>query len=145
VRSAHGNTQNGTLLVSVTLGVTTVTKPVVAPGGTVAFIKVSDTTVKLAGIPLSELPPQCPLRDWSQGTLSECSGEKGRARLRTCTFGDIRVRTVEYTPGYAADHLCFKGHVVLCLSGFVDIEVSDGPHLCLQGSPTMSSRELSIL
>src|SRR5579859_931603 len=52
--SAYCNTRNGTLLVSVPLGVATVTKPVVAPGGTVAFIKVSDTTVKLAGIPLSE-------------------------------------------------------------------------------------------
>jgi hypothetical protein len=42
------------LLVSVPLGVTTLTKPVVAPGGTVALINVSETTVKLAGIPLRE-------------------------------------------------------------------------------------------
>ena len=77
-------------------------------------------------------PLSMSITDWSQVTLSECPGEKGRARFMTCTFGEIRVRMVEYTPGYVADHWCSKGHVVLCLSGFVDIEVRDGPHLCLQ-------------
>jgi hypothetical protein len=48
LQTFHGNTRNGTLLVSVPLGVTTVTKPVVAPGGTVALIKVSDMTLNCA-------------------------------------------------------------------------------------------------
>jgi hypothetical protein len=46
--------RNFLLLFSVPPGVTTVTNPVVAPVGTVAFIQVSDITVKLAGVPLKQ-------------------------------------------------------------------------------------------
>jgi hypothetical protein len=42
------------------------------------------------------------------------------------------LRIVEYTPGYVADHWCSKGHVVLCLSGFLDIELRDGTSVCLK-------------
>ena len=31
---------------------------------------------------------------------------------------------VEYSPGYAADHWCSKGHVILCLTGGLDIELA---------------------
>jgi hypothetical protein len=47
-------------------------------------------------------------------------------------FGDIRVRLVEYSPGYLADHWCSKGHVLLCLSGSLDIEIRDGARLRLE-------------
>ena len=39
---------------------------------------------------------------------------------------DIRVRMVEYSPGYKADHWCSKGHIVLCLEGEMDSELDDG-------------------
>ena len=45
---------------------------------------------------------------------------------RTQTFGGIRVRMVEYSPGYLADHWCSKGHVVLCLEGELRTELQDG-------------------
>ena len=72
------------------------------------------------------------ITDWSEITASEHAGEKGKALWRTRTFGDIRVRMVEYTPGYVADHWCVKGHVLLCMTGFLDIELGDGTRLCLK-------------
>lgn len=45
---------------------------------------------------------------------------------RTQQFGDIRVRMVEYTPGYLADHWCGKGHILFCLEGQLDTELDDG-------------------
>ena len=41
-------------------------------------------------------------------------------------FGAIRVRMVEYSPGYLADHWCEKGHILLCLEGELCTELSDG-------------------
>ena len=45
---------------------------------------------------------------------------------RTREFGKIRVRMVEYTPGYLSDHWCEKGHVLLCLEGELLTEFTDG-------------------
>jgi len=74
--------------------------------------------------------------DWSQVDRTEHRGESGVAYWRSRTFGDIRVRMVEYTPGYAADHWCSKGHVLLCLSGELHTELADGRHFTL--TPGMS-------
>ncbi|HTQ78871.1 MAG TPA: DHCW motif cupin fold protein, partial [Thermoanaerobaculia bacterium] len=57
---------------------------------------------------------------------TEHPGETGRALWRTCQFGDLRVRMVEYSPGYKADHWCSKGHIVLCLEGELQTELQDG-------------------
>lgn len=51
--------------------------------------------------------------DWSTVPITEHKGEKGTAYWRTCQFGPIRVRMVEYSPGYLADHWCSKGHILL--------------------------------
>jgi hypothetical protein len=64
--------------------------------------------------------------DWSQVAPSEHKGEIGSALWRTQWFGDIRVRMVEYTPGYLADHWCEKGHILLCLAGELTTELEDG-------------------
>jgi hypothetical protein len=45
---------------------------------------------------------------------------------RTFTIGDLRVRQVEYTPGYLADHWCDLGHVLYVLEGELDTELRDG-------------------
>ena len=66
------------------------------------------------------------ITDWTQIVPTEHPGDVGQALWRTRTFGDIRVRMVEYSPGYVADHWCSKGHVLLCLRGFLDIELKDG-------------------
>ncbi len=64
--------------------------------------------------------------DWEQIEATEHKGETGSARWRTRRFGDIRVRMVEYTPGYLADHWCAKGHILLCLEGELTTELRDG-------------------
>ena len=64
--------------------------------------------------------------DWSAVERSEHKGEQGMAYWRTLNFGDIRVRMVEYTPGYLADHWCDKGHILLCLEGELHTELKDG-------------------
>lgn len=64
--------------------------------------------------------------DWARIATTEHKGVTGVAYWRTQTFGDIRVRLVEYTPGYLADHWCVKGHILLCLEGELHTELQDG-------------------
>ncbi|EJL87230.1 hypothetical protein PMI16_02911 [Herbaspirillum sp. CF444] len=64
--------------------------------------------------------------DWSTVERTEHKGDSGMATWRTRQFGPIRVRMVEYTPGYLADHWCKKGHVLLCLEGELHTELEDG-------------------
>jgi hypothetical protein len=74
--------------------------------------------------------------DWSQVERTEHKGASGSAWWRTRQFGRVRVRMVEYTPGYLADHWCVKGHVLLCLSGELHTELGDGRRFVLK--PGMS-------
>lgn len=64
--------------------------------------------------------------DWSRVEATEHPGEKGSALSRTRQFGAIRVRMVEYRPGYLADHWCSKGHILFCLAGELRTELKDG-------------------
>ncbi|MCA6924929.1 DHCW motif cupin fold protein [Pectobacterium versatile] len=64
--------------------------------------------------------------DWSQIEPTEHRGETGIAYWRTQHFDNIRIRIVEYTPGYLADHWCSKGHILLCLEGELHTELDDG-------------------
>jgi quercetin dioxygenase-like cupin family protein len=69
--------------------------------------------------------------DWSTVERTEHPGERGTAYWRTQQFGTIRVRMVEYSPGYLADHWCTKGHILLCLEGELHTELSDGRRIVL--------------
>jgi hypothetical protein len=70
--------------------------------------------------------------DWSQIERTEHKGERGFAYWRTQQFGPIRVRMVEYTPGYLADHWCSKGHILLCMEGELHTELKDGRRFTLK-------------
>ncbi|HXH65563.1 MAG TPA: DHCW motif cupin fold protein [Candidatus Limnocylindrales bacterium] len=72
------------------------------------------------------------ITDWAQIAAVKHPGETGFALWKTQNFGDIRVRMVEYSPGYAADHWCAKGHVILCLSGTLDIQLQGSKQLRLE-------------
>lgn len=74
--------------------------------------------------------------DWSNIPRTEHSAAAGQAFWRTQQFGSIRVRMVEYTPGYVSDHWCRKGHVLLCLEGELHTELEDGRTFTL--TPGMS-------
>ena len=85
--------------------------------------------MQMAGIPFGTT-------DWSTITPTEHKGESGAAFWRTQNFNGIRVRTVEYTPGYLSDHWCVKGHVLLCMEGELHTELKDGRKFVLK--PGMS-------
>lgn len=74
--------------------------------------------------------------DWSRIERTEHKGDTGFAYWRTRQFGSIRVRMVEYTPGYLADHWCSKGHILFCVAGVLHTELRDGRTFILE--PGMS-------
>lgn len=74
--------------------------------------------------------------DWSSVSVSNRAGASGEARWRTRQFGEVRVRMLEYSPGYLADHWCSKGHFLLCLEGELETELADGRRFTLK--PGMS-------
>jgi quercetin dioxygenase-like cupin family protein len=85
--------------------------------------------MNMNGFPLS-------ITDWSQVPATKHPGETGFALWHTQTVGDIRVRMVEYSPGYSADHWCSKGHIILCLEGELETKTADGQ--CFTLSPGCS-------
>lgn len=100
-----------------------------APSGLRLSISSDLWIVRLSDIPFGTT-------DWSSIAPTEHAGERGVAYWRTQQFGDIRVRMVEYSPGYLADHWCAKGHILLCLDGVLHTELDDGRTITL--TPGMS-------
>jgi quercetin dioxygenase-like cupin family protein len=68
--------------------------------------------------------------DWSSVEPESHSAAAGEAIWRTRFVGPsdnaIRVRMVEYSPGYVSDHWCSKGHILLCLEGELETTLDDG-------------------
>ena len=64
--------------------------------------------------------------NWSSIPKEEHKGETGMAYWQIQMMNDIRVRMVEYSSNYKADHWCSKGHIILCLEGEMDTELKDG-------------------
>jgi hypothetical protein len=64
--------------------------------------------------------------DWSKIVATTHPGEIGHALWRSFSVGDLRVRMVEYSPGYLADHWCDRGHVLYVLAGELVTELRDG-------------------
>jgi quercetin dioxygenase-like cupin family protein len=75
--------------------------------------------VRIADLPFGVL-------DWGSVEPTTHAGEQGEATWRTRHFGELRLRMVEYSPGYRADHWCGKGHFLLCLEGELETELADG-------------------
>jgi len=74
--------------------------------------------------------------DWSSIPKEEYKGEKGMAYWQIFMMGEIRIRKVEYSPGYKADHWCKKGHIILCLEGEMETELTDGRQMKLSEGMT---------
>lgn len=64
--------------------------------------------------------------DWASIHPTEHAGETGTAHWRTKEVGGVRIRRVDYAPGYLADHWCSRGHVLYVLSGTLRTELDDG-------------------
>lgn len=74
--------------------------------------------------------------DWSKIAPTVHKGITGEAVWRSFTIGDLRVRLIEYSPGYLADHWCDRGHVLYVLDGELETELEDGRRFVL--TPGMS-------
>lgn len=82
--------------------------------------------------------------DWDLVPKTEHKGETGKAYWQTLEFNGLRVRMVEYTEGYLADHWCSKGHIVHCLEGEFVSELENGELVTLsKGMSYIVSDELS--
>jgi len=82
--------------------------------------------------------------DWTTIPKVEHKGETGNAFWQTVQFPGLRIRMVEYSKGYFADHWCQKGHIVHCLDGEFDSELQDGKKFILtKGSTYVVSDGLS--
>ena len=81
--------------------------------------------MKLSSFPFQTL-------NWSSISKEEHTGEIGVAYWQVQHVNDIRVRMVEYSAGYKADHWCSKGHIILCLEGEMNTELEDGRVMNLQ-------------
>jgi len=82
--------------------------------------------------------------DWSTVEKTTHTGETGTSFWQTLQLDGIRMRIVEYTAGYLADHWCAKGHIVHCLEGELESELSTGEKITLQkGMSYVVSDDLS--
>ena len=75
--------------------------------------------MKLAAFPFQTL-------DWSALPTEIHSGTSGLATWRIFRMNDIRIRMVEYSAGYLADHWCSKGHIIYCIEGEMKTTLEDG-------------------
>ena len=82
--------------------------------------------------------------DWSDIPKTEHKGETGIAYWQTLQLEGLRIRIVEYSEGYVADHWCTKGHIVHCLEGEFVSELNDGRKFTLtKGMTYVVTDELS--
>ena len=82
--------------------------------------------------------------DWTGIEKTEHKGESGTASWQTIQFDALRIRLVEYSPGYIANHWCRKGHIVFCLEGDFVSELQQGENFALtKGMMYVVSDDLS--
>ncbi len=70
--------------------------------------------------------------EWDAMPATEHPGETGHALWRTLNVGDVRIRRVDYAPGYLADHWCDRGHILYVLEGELETELKDGRRFTLK-------------
>lgn len=85
--------------------------------------------MRIEGVPFGVI-------DWATVPETRHPGEAGEARWRTVEAGNVRVRMVEYSPGYRADHWCARGHVILVVEGELVTEIRGGPSHTLTAGMT---------
>ena len=74
--------------------------------------------------------------DWSAIPKEEHKGISGIASWQIVMMGEIRVRMVEYSAGYVANHWCSKGHIIYCIEGEMETELKDGRKFILKKGMT---------
>lgn len=76
------------------------------------------------------------LIDWATIGTTEQRGERGTALSKSLQLPGLRIRVVEYSVGYLADHWCKKGHIVHCLKGELVSEHENGGRFVLREGMT---------
>jgi len=74
--------------------------------------------------------------DWTIIPKIEHKGETGTSIWQTIQFPGLRIRIVEYSKGYLADHWCQKGHIVHCLEGEFISELQNSDKTSLEKGMT---------
>lgn len=74
--------------------------------------------------------------DWDVVPKEEHRGDTGFATWQILTVGDIRIRRLEYSVNYKADHWCKKGHIIHCIDGEMSTELDDGRMMQLTAGKT---------
>lgn len=107
-------------------------------GATVAFVSEGGAPVELlkldgaAAAMGSAFSGAATFIDWDSLPATELKGERGTWSARTVDAGIVRLRVVEYSTGFMADHWCYRGHAVYVLEGEVVLEMKDGTELALK-------------
>jgi len=89
-----------------------------------AGCKRNSLSIKMSNIPYQNI-------DWAVVEKVEHKGETGTAFWQTIQFSGLRIRLVEYSKGYLADHWCEKGHIVYCLEGAFVSQLKNGENFIL--------------
>jgi quercetin dioxygenase-like cupin family protein len=74
--------------------------------------------------------------DWTDLPHTHQNGTAGQASRQSLQLPGLRIRIVDYSPGYLADHWCQVGHVVHCLEGEVTTELETGEKFLLKKGMT---------
>jgi len=69
--------------------------------------------------------------DWDNVPITRHPGETGFTWSRTYEAGNIRIRLIEYSPGFKSDHWCCRGHIIHLLDGGMKFELQDGSMVML--------------
>jgi quercetin dioxygenase-like cupin family protein len=75
--------------------------------------------MKIEGVPFA-------VTDWNRVSAIEHKGRAGTSFWRSFEEGCLRVRVVDYSPGFEADHWCPRGHILYVLEGELRIALKSG-------------------
>jgi hypothetical protein len=64
--------------------------------------------------------------DWLNVPVTEHAGETGLSLWKTVDLKCVRVRMLEYSKNYKANHWCKRGHILLVIEGELITELEDG-------------------
>jgi len=90
--------------------------------------------MKIVGVPVF-------VTDWAAAPAVEHKGESGTSFWRTIEAGNLRVRLVEYSPGFVSDHWCERGHVLYVLDGKLTVKLKDGRKFVLASGMSFQAED----
>jgi quercetin dioxygenase-like cupin family protein len=94
--------------------------------------------MKIENIPFTNI-------DWTNLPATETKGDTGTALSKEITLSDLRLRLVEFSPNYSADHWCSKGNIVIVLEGSLTTTLQNGQtHITTAGNTFVVSDTMDI-